>query len=293
MPCNISDNFSCRFLITGSRSARHAREQAGAVAGVHTLRNPVSAARMVMEQSPHVLMVGDGAEQFAVSRGARTEPPAYFHTERRWQQLQTLLAEEAAASASGITPASLGAFIALDHNVAVGGGGVGVGGSGADPSANSNASSAPSDAFPVDHKSKFGTVGAVALDAHGNVAAATSTGGMSNKRWGRVGDSPIIGAGTYANNRTCAVSATGHGEYFIRNVVAFRVAALMEFGGFSVQAAAEKVVHETLKLDGGEGGIIAMDAHGNVSMPFNSEGMYRGCIDADGQCAIAIFGDGK
>jgi beta-aspartyl-peptidase (threonine type) len=157
---------------------------------------------MVMEKSPHVLLIGDGAETFAVSQGAQAEDPSYFYTERRWQQLQTLLAEEAAADPSQ----SASSFIALDHSVKV--------------------QESPAEDFPVDNKAKFGTVGAVALDSHGNLAAATSTGGMSNKRWGRVGDSSIIGAGTYANNKTCAVSSTGHGEYYIRNVVAFRVSGI-------------------------------------------------------------------
>ena len=258
------------------------------VAAVHVLRNPIAAARLVMEQSPHVLLCGDGAEKFAIAHGARTEEPAYFHTDRRWQQLQQLIAEEEVAadlhaSASGGSSAAFMPPVALDHSVRV---------------ADERGDAAPSasagpDGFPVDHKSKFGTVGAVALDAHGNIAAATSTGGMSNKRWGRVGDTPIVGAGTFASNATCAVSCTGHGEFFIRNVVAYRVAAIMEYGGAGVAAAAERVVHHVLKEVGGEGGLIAIDRAGTVTMPFNSEGMYRGQVGPDGQCHVAIFGEDK
>ena len=136
---------------------------------------------------------------------------------------------------------------------------------------------------------KFGTVGAVALDQYGNLAAATSTGGMTNKRWNRVGDAPIIGAGTYANNQTCAVSATGHGEYFIRSVVGYDISALMEYKKFSVKQAAEEVVMKKLVERGGEGGVIALDRNGNFAMPFNSEGMYRGYIKADGKSAVLIY----
>ena len=136
---------------------------------------------------------------------------------------------------------------------------------------------------------KFGTVGAVALDQYGNLAAATSTGGMTNKRFGRVGDAPIIGAGTYANNQTCAVSATGHGEYFIRSVVAYDISALMEYKGFNVQQAAEEVVMKKRVERGGEGGVIALDRNGNFSMPFNSEGMYRAYIKADGRLEVLIY----
>src|SRR5687768_17110188 len=141
----------------------------------------------------------------------------------------------------------------------------------------------------VDDERKFGTVGAVALDRHGNLAAATSTGGMMMKRWGRVGDVPIIGAGTYANNRSCAVSATGHGEFFIRHTVSHSICALMEYGGLSLQAAADSIVMRQLVAQRGEGGVIAMDRQGNWTMPFNSTGMFRGRVGADGTVSIGIF----
>ena len=147
------------------------------------------------------------------------------------------------------------------------------------------------DDFYMGEDHKFGTVGAVALDSHGNLAAATSTGGLTNKRWGRVGDSPIIGAGTYANNASCAVSGTGHGEYFIRATVARDICALMEFGGLTLQDAANKVVHETLVNMGGDGGIISVDKDGNISLTFNTAGMYRGQVRAGEEPVVAIYKD--
>lgn len=227
--------------------------KAGAIASVTTIKNPISTARMVMEKSEHVLMSGKGAEQFAKEKGAEMVDPSYFHTDVRYQQLQKIKEEEKTQ---------------LDHS---------------------------EDKGNLDEESqifegkKFGTVGAVALDQSGNLAAATSTGGMTNKRYGRVGDSPIIGAGTYADNQTCAVSATGHGEYFIRAVVAYDVAALMAYKGLPVKAAADEVVMKKLVNMGGEGGIIALDNKGNVAMPFNSEGMYRGYIKADGKPEVMIY----
>lgn len=151
------------------------------------------------------------------------------------------------------------------------------------------------DSFQLDHSSskkdeKFGTVGAVALDQHGNLAAATSTGGMTNKKWGRVGDSPIIGAGTYADNNTCAVSCTGSGEYFIRNVTAFQVSALMEHAGVNLKEATQEVVQNRLLKIGGDGGLIAIDKNGNIALEFNTEGMYRACKDSEGRVEIGIYG---
>lgn len=219
---------------------------AGAVAGVTILKNPISAARAVMEKSKHVMMSGRGAELFATQQGLEVVDPQYFWTEKRWKSLQKALEDEKTASSNA----------ALDEN--------------------------------PDHK--FGTVGAVALDRDGNIAAGTSTGGMTNKRFGRIGDSPVIGAGTYAKNDTCGVSATGHGEFFIRWSVASRISDLMEYKGLSVDDAATEVV-ELLREVGGEGGVIALDAKGNVSMPFNSEGMYRGFVKDDGKVHIAIYGD--
>jgi beta-aspartyl-peptidase (threonine type) len=204
--------------------------KAGAVAGVSHLRNPILAARMVMEKSPHVLMTGAGAEQFAAQNGMALVPGDTFSTPERYQQL--LEARDA-----GITQ--------LDH------------------------------AAPLDESTKMGTVGAVALDKEGNLAAATSTGGMTNKLPGRVGDSPLPGAGCYANNASVAVSCTGTGEVFIRTLAAYDIAALMDYGNLSLAEACERVVMEKLPALGGSGGLIAVDREGNIALPFNSEGMYR------------------
>lgn len=222
-------------------------KRAGAVAGVTIIRNPISAARAVMEKSPHVMMVGKGAELFATKMGLEIVDPSYFWTEKRWKQLQIELEKE-----QGIKPQS---------------------------------------SLPEQPEKKFGTVGAVALDAAGNLAAGTSTGGMTNKQYGRVGDSPIVGAGTYADNETCAISATGHGEFFIRWTVAYDIAALMKYKGMSVAAAAGEVINKKLKAVGGEGGVIALDAKGNFAMPFNSEGMFRGWIGSDGVPHALIYGE--
>ncbi|HEY2712076.1 MAG TPA: isoaspartyl peptidase/L-asparaginase [Chthoniobacterales bacterium] len=210
--------------------------RAGAIAGVKHIRNPISLARMVMEKSPHVLLVGEGAEDFAKRMGMGLVDQKYFYTEERWQALQKLKASP--------TPAS--------------------------------------------DQDKHGTVGAVALDQAGNLAAATSTGGVTNKLPGRVGDSPIIGAGTYANNRTCAVSCTGDGEYFIRAAVAHTVSDLMEYRGASVEDAA-KIALQKAKDLGGNGGLIAMDTAGHFVMPFNTSGMYRGWVDSEGKIAVEIY----
>ena len=221
-----------------------ATRRAGAVAGLHRIRNPVLLARAVMEKSPHVMMAGEGAEAFAKSIGFEFVDPAYFRTEERWQQLQKALAAEQAQASATL----------------------------------------PTTAY-------FGTVGAVARDAKGQLAAATSTGGMTNKRWGRIGDAPVIGAGTYASAQ-CAVSATGWGEFYIRAAVAHDICARMAYRGDSVRAAAEEVVLKVVPALGGDGGVIALDASGRVAMPFNTEGMYRGTIDADGKVRTAIYRDG-
>ncbi|MDJ1505102.1 isoaspartyl peptidase/L-asparaginase [Xanthocytophaga agilis] len=228
--------------------------KAGAIAGVSVIKNPVSTARKVMENSAHVMLIGRGAEEFAKEQGMEIVDPSYFYTENRYQQLQRAIEEDK---------------IQLDHSKDKG---------------------SLDEPLPGDEK-KFGTVGAVALDQYGNLAAATSTGGMTNKRWNRVGDAPIIGAGTYANNQTCAVSATGHGEYFIRSVVGYDISALMEYKALSVKNAAEEVVLKKLVQRGGEGGVIALDRNGNFAMPFNSEGMYRGYIKADGKSEVLIYKD--
>jgi beta-aspartyl-peptidase (threonine type) len=223
-------------------------KKAGSVAGVTIIRNPITAARAVMEKSEHVMMVGRGAELFATKMGLDIVDPSYFWTERRWKALQNELLKE-----EGQKPkAELG----------------------------------------VANEKKFGTVGAVALDKAGNLAAGTSTGGMTNKKFGRVGDAPIIGAGTYAENESCAVSATGHGEFFIRWTVAYDIAALMKYRGLTVQQAGDEVIHKKLSApDNGEGGVIILDAKGNFAMPFNSEGMYRGWIGADGVPHVEIYKD--
>ncbi|MDE9620961.1 beta-aspartyl-peptidase [Citrobacter portucalensis] len=204
---------------------------AGAVAGVSHLRNPILAARLVMEHSPHVMMIGEGAENFAIAQGMERVSADIFSTPERYAQLL-------AARTAGET--------VLDHS-----------------------------ASPLDENTKMGTVGAVALDMFGNLAAATSTGGMTNKLPGRVGDSPLVGAGCYANNASVAVSCTGTGEVFIRALAAYDIAALMDYGGLSLSEACERVVMEKLPALGGSGGLIAIDHEGNVALPFNSEGMYR------------------
>jgi len=218
---------------------------AGAVAGVSHIKNPIDLARLVMEKSSHVLMAREGAEAFAVEQGIELVDEKYFYTERRWESLQKRIEKE-----------------------------------------NKNQSN-----LIKNTEEKFGTVGVVALDKDGNLAAGTSTGGMTYKKFGRVGDSPIIGAGTYANNKSCAVSATGHGEYFIRGVIAYDIAAIMEYQGKSIQQAADIVIHKKLTEMGGTGGVIALDANGNIAMTFNTEGMYRGYIYEDGNPEVKIYGE--
>jgi L-asparaginase / beta-aspartyl-peptidase len=209
--------------------------RAGAVTGVRHVRSPIGLARLVMDRSPHVMLAGPGAEEFALEQGLEPVPNRYFVTERRQRELAAALA------ANGY------------------------------------------------RESLMGTVGAVALDADGNLAAATSTGGMTAKRWGRVGDSPVIGAGTYAANDCCAVSATGHGEFFIRATVAHEIASLVRYAGKDVRAAADIVVHEQLKRMGGDGGVIVVGRDGMIAMPFNSRGMLRGSIDAQGRLTTGIL----
>jgi beta-aspartyl-peptidase (threonine type) len=208
---------------------------AGSVAGVKHVKNPIVAARLVMERSGHVMLVGDGADAFAQSEGLVPVPQSYFYTERRRRALER--AKEAER---------------------------------------------------VKEKT-HGTVGAVALDAHGDLAAGTSTGGVDNKRVGRVGDSPIIGAGTYANNESCAVSATGSGEFFIRSVVAYDIHALCRYKQLSLEEAAKEVVQVKLRRVGGDGGIIAIDRAGHIVLEFNSQGMFRGARDSRGRHEIAIY----
>ena len=217
---------------------------AGAVAGVSRLRNPVLAARLVMEQSPHVLLVGEGAEQFAAQHGMPWVEPSVFSTPERLAQLQLAQGQ-----------------VVLDHDSRA----------------------------PLDPDRKFGTVGAVALDLHGNLAAATSTGGMTNKLPGRVGDSPLVGAGCYANNANAAISCTGTGELFMRTLAAYDIAALREYRVLSLQQATERVIMEKIPTLGGSGGAIAVDNQGNVALPFNSEGMYRAFAHVGDAPTVGIY----
>ena len=210
---------------------------AGAVTGLRHVKNPIALARLVMDESPHVMLVGEGAEEFARLQGIELVSNEYFRTPVRQQQLQKLL--------RGV--------VTRENELAA-----------------------------------FGTVGAVALDGHGNLAAATSTGGMTGKRWGRVGDSPVIGAGTYANNASCAVSATGHGEYFIRSVVAHDICAQVEYLKVPLHTAVGNVLAKMAKL-GGNGGVIAIDAHGEIVLEFNSEGMFRGQRSSNGRRDVSIY----
>lgn len=221
---------------------------AGAVAGVTTIRNPIKAAYAVMMESPHVMLAGRGAEQFAMEHGLEIVDPSYFVDSVRYQQyLDRRKAEKKTKDAASRSP--------------------------------------------QEKEKKFGTVGAVAIDKFGNIAAGTSTGGMSDKRYGRVGDSPIIGAGTYASNETCGVSGTGWGEFFIRLSVAHDISALMQYGELSLREAADSVVMKKLPRVGGDGGIIALDRNGNISMTFNTEGMYRGYIKARGEAKTFLYRD--
>lgn len=227
---------------------------AGAVAGVQNIKNPISLSRAVMEQSEHVFMAGAGANEFAKKINAQFMPDDYFFVEMRYAQLQEALKTDS---------------ILLDHTM--------------------TKEETKNPSFPEDKK--FGTVGAVALDIHGNLAAGTSTGGMTNKKHGRVGDTPIIGAGTYANNATCAVSCTGHGEFFIRAVVAYDISCLMEYKGLSLKEACNIVVKQKLVKLGGEGGLIALDAKGNIELPFNSDGMYRASLKEGEKMFVGIYND--
>ena len=209
---------------------------AGAVAGVRDIKNPINAAREVMENSEHVMLSGKGASEFAKQQGLEIVPNKYFYTERRYQSLQSLLKRERERTQNDNT----------------------------------------------------GTVGCAVLDTHGNLCAGTSTGGMTNKKYGRIGDSPIIGAGTYANNKTCAVSCTGHGEYYIRLGFARDISAMMEYQNLSVTEACKKEIDKLSELEG-TGGVIGVDAEGNIAMEFNTSGMFRGYIKSSGEKEIAIF----
>ena len=237
---------------------------AGSVAGLHRVKNPITLARAVMEKSEHVMMVGDGAEKFAAEQKIELVDAKYFWTQHRWDALQKILKEEKEKSEM------------VDKAK----------GESAKPGVLSVNDLAPTARLS---ENRFGTVGAVALDKDGNLAAGTSTGGMTNKKYGRVGDAPIIGAGTYANNATCAVSATGWGEFFIRLGVARDIGALMEYRALTVQNAADQVIKQKLQKLGGDGGVIALDKFGNIGISFNSEGMYRAYINSEGKPVVEIY----
>lgn len=223
--------------------------KAGAVTFVKNVKNPVKLARLVMERTEHILLAGEGANQFAEEMGVETESDEYFFTEHRWLQLQRAL------SSGRVT---------LDHSLS------------------------GTDKFTTGPLVRpIGTVGAVACDKNGYLAAATSTGGMTNKKFGRIGDTPIVGAGTYADDK-CAVSCTGHGEYFMLGVAAYDVAARMKYKGLSLEDAARETI-DNIGTMNGEGGLIAVDGNGNVTLPFNSEGMYRGFVHADGRLVTEIY----
>jgi L-asparaginase / beta-aspartyl-peptidase len=222
--------------------------EAGAVAGIRNVRNPIELATEVMQHSNHVFLSGKGANDFAIKQGIKLEPDEYFFSQFRYDQWKAIR---------------------------------------------------DSDNYSLDHThqrleelmkdKKFGTVGAVACDQNGNIAAATSTGGMTNKKYGRIGDSPMIGSGTYANNKTCAISCTGHGEMFIRAVAAYDVSAIMEYKNYSLEQAMDEVVNKKLVKIEGEGGMIGVDAAGNFSLMFNSAGMYRGVRSSDGTDEVALY----
>jgi beta-aspartyl-peptidase (threonine type) len=231
---------------------------AGAVASVIRVRHPITLARAVMEKSPHVMLAGDGAELFAQQQGLELVAPSFFFTERRWQELEKTLKErgEPIPARPPGAPQPQSSFVGemLDAH-------------------------------------QLGTVGVVALDSHGNLAAGTSTGGMTGKRWGRVGDSPIIGAGTYASNESCAVSGTGAGEFFIRLTVTREICALVQYKGYSIQQAADEVVQQRLTALGGTGGAIVVSPQGDIAWSFNTPGMYRASMPSAGPTRIAIFKD--
>ena len=232
--------------------------KAGAVAGVTTIKNPITAAMAVMDKSEHVMMVGKGAEKFAAQQGCIIVDPSYFYTEERWNSFQKTKQMDSLQQSTKDSLKNSNGFSEWFFSP------LGVGG-------------------------KYGTVGCVALDMHGNLAAGTSTGGMTNKKFGRVGDSPIIGAGTYADNNTCAISCTGWGEFFIRLVMAKSVSDRMELAHQTLKDAADEMVMKKLGRLGGDGGLIAIDKDGNITMPFNTEGMYRGYITSEGKKEIKIY----
>ena len=223
---------------------------AGAVSGVKHIKNPIDLAISIMNDSPHVMLSGEGAEEFAREQGFEMTDPSYFFTKKRMQSLQKIKDIELRKQHKSLSFED-----------------------------------------PFMKNSKFGTVGCVALDKNGNLAAGTSTGGMTNKRWNRIGDAPIIGAGTYANNSTCAVSSTGWGEFFIRAMVAYDISAMMEYKGITLKEAAKIVIQQKVPDLGGDGGIVAIDKDGNIAMEFNTAGMYRAHMNAKGELIVKIYKD--
>jgi beta-aspartyl-peptidase (threonine type) len=224
---------------------------AGAVAGVMNVKSPIELAVKIMTDSDHVMLSGKGASLFAKEKGLEIVDPAYFYTEKRFNSLQNIKDKEKTAVAPDDKKAAF---------------------------------------YDADIKnSKFGTVGCVALDKDGNIAAGTSTGGMTNKRWGRIGDAPIIGSGTYANNKTCGVSSTGWGEYFIRSQVAYDISAQMEYQQKTLKEATADVIQNKLTKLGGTGGVVALDKNGNMSFEFNTAGMYRASMDDKGELIVKIY----
>ena len=236
---------------------------AGAVAGLHHVKNPINLARAVMEKSPHVMLAGDGAEKFAKEQNIELVPEKYFFVQSRWDSLQKILEEEKKKE----VPGQKSKVQSLKYENPL------------------LQMMTETQRLP---ENRFGTVGAVALDKDGNLAAGTSTGGMTNKKFGRIGDAPIIGAGTYASNKTCAVSATGWGEYFIRLGVARDISAMMEYRAMPVQQAVDAEMDKVKSL-GGDGGVIAIDNFGNIGVSFNSEGMYRAYINSEGKPVVEIY----
>lgn len=235
--------------------------KAGAVAGLHHVKNPINLARAVMEKSPHVMMIGDGAEKFAKEQNIELVDEKYFFTQERFDALQKIIKQEEEKKKQEQNQKKNGQVSTTEM---------------------------PESVLSLPYN-RYGTVGAVALDKDGNLAAGTSTGGITYKKFGRVGDTPIIGAGTYANNNTCAISATGDGEYFIRLGVARDISALMEYRALPIQQAVDTVIKQKLQNLGGTGGVIAMDKFGNMGISFNSEGMYRAYIDGDGKPVVEIY----
>lgn len=265
-------------------------QAAGSVSAVTTVRNPILAARLVMEKSGHVMLMGKGAEDFAKEQGLEIVDPSYFHTDDRWRGLERARERDSLEQLKRLRAFNRPELDDLVIELQ-------------ELEAKLNETTDREEQMEllrevgvirqqirdIPHEDRFGTVGAVALDKHGNLAAATSTGGMNNKRFGRVGDAPIIGAGTYANNKTVAISCTGWGEFFIRLVMAKSISDMMEFGNMGLEEAAQEMIMKRLPALGGDGGLIAVDKDGNIAMPFCTSGMYRGFVKEGGKRETKIY----